>query len=429
MGGSDIGDALRGPATPSRERTSIAVMDPVLRSALQALRAGEPLAVLQRTALRTDGPALALRGIACAQLGDLARSAACLQRALATLGRQERSWRAGCLAAAGDVALAERDLPRAGRLLERAERALRRADAPDLAHVRLLQARRALLLGRVDAAGTTLATLASLPMTLPTQALALALAGEIALRRRRVPDAEAAFAAARAVAVRTGFGNLVAEIERAAAALAQPAARLATRAGARPCTLAEVAAVGDDGALVVDGCQRHVRAGHRQLSLRRRSVLWTLLQCLAIAAPADVSRDELVVAAFGARRADDSHRARLRVEMARLRAMLRPFAGLHATARGFQLQVHAGAVHVLLPPLDSPAAAVLALLADGCAWSTASLAQALGSSQRTVQRALAELGDAGQVERRGAGRRQRWTIAPLVPFATCMLLPSPGPIA
>lgn len=404
-------------------------MDPVLRSALQALQAGELLAVLQRTALRTDGAALALRGIACAQLGDLPRAAAWLRRALAVLARGERRWRVGCLAAAGEVALAERDLALAGRLLDRAERALRRSGVPDLAHVRLLQARRALLLGRVDAAGTKLATLASLPMTLSTQVLALALAGEIALRRRRVPDAEAAFAAARAVAVRTGLGNLVAEIERAAAALAQPVARLATRAGATPCTLAELAALGADGALVVDGCQRCVRGGERALSLRRRPVLWTLLQTLATAAPADVSRDELVVAAFGGRLADESHRARLRVEMARLRALLRPFAALRATARGFQLQAHAGAVHVLLPPLDSPAAAVLALLADGCAWSTSSLAQALGSSQRTLQRALGELHGAGQVERRGAGRRQRWTIAPLLPFATCMLLPSAGPLA
>ena len=404
-------------------------MDPLLRPALQALRAGDLLAVLQRTALRTDGAALALRGIACAQLGDLTRGAAWLQRALAALGRGDRSWRIGCLAAAGEVALAERDLPRAGRLLDRAERALRRGDTTDLAHVRLLQARRILLLGRVDAAAATLATLTSLRAPLPTQALAAALAGEIALRRRRVHDAAAAFAAARALAARTGLPNLAAEIERASAALAQPAARLATRAGTPPCTLAELVALGADDALVVDGCRRCVRAGRLTLTLHRRPVLWTLLQSLAIVAPAEVSRDDLVVAAFGGRIADDSHRARLRVEMARLRALLRPFAALRASPRGFQLLPQQRAVHVLLPPLDSPAAGLLALLADGCAWSTASLALALGSSQRTVQRALAELHTAGQVERRGAGRRQHWTIAPLLPFATCMLLPSAGPVA
>lgn len=404
-------------------------MDPVLRSALQALRAGDSLAVLQRTALRDDGAALVLRGIACAQLGDLARSAALLQRALGALGRGSRAWRIGCLAAAGDVALAERDLGRAGRLLDRAERSLRRGDGADLAHVCLLQARRALLLGRVDVAATTLATLRALRPTLPTQALAAALAGEIALRRRRPHDAAAAFAAASAVARHTGFGQLVVEIERASAVLAQPAARLATRAGSTPCTLAQWVALGDDGALVVDGCQRLVRVGRHSVSLRRRPVLWTLLQALATAAPDGVSREALVAVAFAGRRADESHRARLRVEMARLRALLRPFASVQATTHGFQLLPHAAAVHVLLPPIDSPAAAVLALLADGCAWSTASLALALGSSQRTLQRSLAELHTLGQVERRGSGRQQRWTIAPLLPFATCMLLPSTGPFA
>lgn len=401
-------------------------MDPVLRSALQALRTGDALAVLQRTALREDGAALVLRGIACAQLGDLARSAALLRRALAALGRGDRVWRIGCLAAAGDVALAERDLPRAGRLLDRAERSLRRGDGADLAHVRLLQARRALLLGRVDVAATTLATLRALRATLPTQALAAALAGEIALRRRRPHDATAAFAAAHAVAVRTGLGNLVAEIERASAVLGQPAARLARRAVDAACTLAELHALGDDGALVVDGCQRVVRSGRHTVVLRRRPVLWTLLQALATAAPDGVSREALIAVAFAGRRADESHRARLRVEMARLRALLRPFASVQATPHGFQLLPHATTVHVLVPPVDSPAAAALALLADGCAWSTASLALALGSSQRTLQRALADLHTAGQVERRGRGRQQRWAIAPLLPFATCMLLPSAG---
>lgn len=399
-------------------------MDVVLRSAVRALRAGEPLAVLQRTALREDAAALALRGVALARLGDLVRSASLLQRAIDACGRGAHALRAACLAAAGEVALAARDLRRAGALLVAAERTVRGHAAADLAHVVLLQARRSLLLGRVDAAATALATIAHLRPPLATQALACAVAGEIALRRRRPDEANAAFAAARALAERSGLDALATEIATASAAIAMPAARLATVAGCPARTLAELAGLGADGALVVDGCRRLVRAGRQASSLQRRPVLWALLSALATAAPNDVPRERLVALAFDAHRADESHRARLRVEMARLRALLRPYAAIEATAAGFRLRARGGVVHVLVPPIDSPDSATLALLADGQPWSTAAVALALGVSQRTVQRSLAAMLAAGQVERRGAGRLQRWTIAPLLPFATCMLLPS-----
>jgi tetratricopeptide (TPR) repeat protein len=399
-------------------------MDVVLRSALRALHQGEPLAALQRTALRDDPQALVLRGIAFARLGDLERADALLQRAVPQLDAP-RAFRACARAALAEVALARRDLRRAGSSLLAAERALA-ADATreDAAHVRLLRARHRLLLGDVGGAASMLATLVRLRPGLPTQALAAALAGEIALRRRQPHDARAAFAAARAVAQRSGLGALAAEIDTAVASLELPVARQLDAHGTRPLTLEQLDALPDDGALVLDGCRRIVRCGAHTVSLQRRPVLWTLLQELGTAVPRDVSRDTLVAIAFEARRVDASHRARLRVEIARLRVLLRPFAELRATAAGFVLRPHAAAVHVLVPPLDSKASVLLALLADGAVWSTRSLAEALGQSQRTVQRALAELLADRQVVPSGRGKLQRWRTAPLLGFAPCMLLPS-----
>lgn len=399
-------------------------MDVVLRSALAALHQGAPLAALQRTALRDDAPCLALRGIAFARLGDLERADALLQRAVPQLDAP-RGFRACARAALAEVALARRDLRQAGSSLLAAERALL-ADGSrgDAAHVRVLRARHRLLLGDVDGAAATLATLRHMRPGLPTRALAAALAGEISLRRQRPRDARMAFAAARALAQRSELGALAAEIDAVAASLELPVARQLDAHGARPLTLDQLEALPDDGALVLDGCRRIVRHGSHTVSMQRRPVLWTLLQQLAVAVPHDVPRDTLVATAFDARRADASHRARLRVEIARLRVLLQPFAMLQATSTGFALRPRAATVHVLVPPLATKAAAVLALLADGAAWSTGNLALALGQSQRTVQRALAELRADGQVEQHGRGRRQRWRIAPLLSFATCMLLPS-----
>jgi DNA-binding transcriptional ArsR family regulator len=155
-------------------------------------------------------------------------------------------------------------------------------------------------------------------------------------------------------------------------------------------------------------------------------VLFELARALAEAWPADVSRETLLVRAFRARDADESHRARLRVEIGRLRKTLGLLAGLHATKRGFSLKSHrAQAVAVLAPPVEGDHAEVLALLADGEAWPSSALALALGVSPRTVQRALDELAEADKVESFGRGRACRW-MAPNVPgFPTSLLLPGP----
>jgi hypothetical protein len=55
-------------------------MDSLITAAARALARGDPLGALNRVALRDDAPALALRGIAMAQLGDLVRAKALLRK-------------------------------------------------------------------------------------------------------------------------------------------------------------------------------------------------------------------------------------------------------------------------------------------------------------------------------------------------------------
>jgi DNA-binding transcriptional ArsR family regulator len=176
----------------------------------------------------------------------------------------------------------------------------------------------------------------------------------------------------------------------------------------------------------VDACRRVVRDARTVVSLVRRPVLFALARTLGEAWPADVPRDILVARAFGAGKADESFRARLRVEVGRLRAALRTLAGPAATKRGFALAPRrAREVVVLAPPVEGEHAAVLAFLADGESWSSSALALALGASQRTVQRALDSLADAGKVHSFGRGRARRWMTPPVPGFTTTLLLPAP----
>lgn len=143
----------------------------------------------------------------------------------------------------------------------------------------------------------------------------------------------------------------------------------------------------------------------------------------------DVERDVLIQRAFRTRRPDETHRVRLRVEIGRLRALVGSQVQIEATPRGFAFVPRDGrTMVVLLPPIDGDEASLLALLGDGAAWSTSTLALALGSSQRTVQRALAELEAAGRARAIGRGRAQRWLAPPLTGFATILLLPGALPL-
>jgi DNA-binding transcriptional ArsR family regulator len=400
-------------------------MDSSITAAAGALGAGDPLGALKRVALRNDPAALALRGIAMAQLGDLGRARELLRRAARGFGPRETLARARCRTAEAEVALAARDLAWSPRALSGALRTFAaHGDRENAAHARLLQIRRLLLLGRVDEADGACATLERAAGPARLAAVGALVRFEIALRRGRAEKAREALAGAREAAARSGIGALRAEVEHAGRVLVLPAARLVAAGEARSLTLGEVEAVLASSDLVVDGCRRTARRRDRIVRLARRPALFALLYGLAEAWPGEAARGSLIERAFGARRTNASHRVRLRVGMGRLRRELWPLAEIRATAGGFTLVARGAAtVRLLAPPIESPDAAVLALLADGEPWSTSALALALESSQRTVQRALVALEESGQVRALGRGRSQRWLSAPVAGFAATLLLP------
>lgn len=404
-------------------------MDSLITAAGRRLAAGDPFGALNRVALREDPPALALRGIAMAQLGDLERAKLLLRRAVRGFGAREVVARARCVVAEAEIALVSRDLGFSAQTLEAARAALEsRGDWLNAAHARYLEVRRLLLMGRLDEAEQALPALNAthLPAALRT-VHGLVVAG-IAMRRLRTETARAALSQARNAARQTGIPSLLAEVESASLVLNAPAARLIARGEERPLLLDEVEALQKSQALVVDACRYVVRAGDRAVSLATRPVLFTLARSLGGVWPGDMPRDALVARAFRAKAADDSHRARLRVEMARLRTALRTLADIKATQRGFALTPHGGReVLVLARPVEEEHAAVLALLSDGESWSSSALALALGASQRTVQRALESLAVTRKVQWFGRGRARRWMTPPVPGFATTLLLPAPLP--
>lgn len=404
-------------------------MDPLIAAAARALAAGDPLGALKRVALRDDPPALALRGIAMAQLGALERAKTLLKGAARGFGPREAVARARCVVAEAEIALVSRDLGWPEDRLDAARATLEaHGDAVNAAHARNLAARRLLLIGRLDEAERLLAGLDPSPLPPASRAACeLTLAG-IAIRRLKIKEARAALARAAGAARQADIPALTVEVGRAGDVLNMPAARVIAQGGERPVLLEEVEALLGSGALVVDACRNVVRDRHTMIPLATRPVLFALARALGEAWPGDVSRDRLLTCAFRARHADESHRARLRVEIGRLRAELRKHAGISATRRGFVLVPHhKEQVVVLAPPLDEPNAAVLAFLADGETWSSSALAIALGVSSRTVQRALEQLATAGKVESFGRGRARRWTVPSVPGFPTALLLPGPPP--
>jgi hypothetical protein len=250
----------------------------------------------------------------------------------------------------------------------------------------------------------------------------------IAMRRVQTKVARAALARAERAARHAAIPALTAEVESASLVLTTPAARLIARGEERLLLLEEVEALLASGALVVDACRHVVRDARASVSLARRPVLFALARALGEAWPGDVRRDLLLARAFRAKHADESHRVRLRVEVGRLRTLLRTLAGVSATKRGFALAPRrASEVVVLARPVEERHAAVLAFLADGESWSSSALALALGASQRTVQRALDSLAAAGKVQAFGRGRARRWMTPPVPGFTTTLLLPAPLP--
>ncbi|WP_408952436.1 helix-turn-helix domain-containing protein [Lysobacter sp. Hz 25] len=405
-------------------------MDSLIAASARALAAGDALGALKRVALRDDPPALALRGIAMAQLGDHPRARELLRRAVRGFGSHEELARARCVVAEAEVALAMRDLGGSPRALTAAAATLEaRADRANALQAWLIAARRLLLLGRLDEAAAALAKLDAQPLPASLAAMAELTSAELSLRSLHTEVARAALDRAQAAAARAGVPALSAEVSEARRALDRPAARRLSADGEQALRLDEVAALMETDALVVDACRRGIRAGGSWQALTRRPVLFALALTLAEAWPGDVEREVLIERAFRTRRPDETHRARLRVEIGRLRSLVGRFAQIEASARGFVLKPHEGrAVVVLAPPIDGEQASLLALLSDGAAWSTSALSLALGASQRTVQRALAELEAAGRVRSIGRARAQRWLAPPLAGFTTILLLPAALPI-
>lgn len=405
-------------------------MDSLITASARALAGGDPLAALQRIALRDDPPALALRGIAMAQLGEYARARELLLRARRGFGPHEALARARCVVAEAEVALAARDLSGSPRALATAAVALdAQGDRANAMHARVIAVRKLVLLGRLQSAETALARidLRNLPPAL--MAIAELTTAELALRALRVNEGKAALVRAQAAADLSRVPALLGEVAQARALLDRPAARLLNQDGERVLRLEAVAELVASNGLVVDACRRRIGAGGVWRPLVRRPVLFALARSLAQAWPGDVDRDALIADVFRTRRPDDSHRVRLRVEMSRLRSAVKGLAQIEATPRGFAIRPPEGSVAVVLaPPVDDEQTALLALLADGAAWSTSALALALDASQRTVQRDLAELETAGRVRSVGLARARRWLSPPLVGFTTILLLPASLPV-
>jgi tetratricopeptide (TPR) repeat protein len=404
-------------------------MDSLIAAAARALASGDALGALKRVALRDDPPALALRGIAMAQLGEYPRARELLRRAARGFGAHEELARARCVVAEAEVALAMRDFAGSPRSLASVADTLdAHGDGANAVQARLIALRRLLLIGRLDEAAAALAHLDASGLPPRFKVVAELAAAELALRSLQIGAARDALARAQEAADRARVPALLAEVAEVRAAIERPAARRRSATGEEVLRLDEVATLLASGMLVVDACRHGLRAGAAWQSLARRPVLFALALALAEAWPDDVDRDALIARAFNTRRPNETHRARLRVEIGRLRALVAEIARVEATPRGFVLKpVDERDVVVLAPPIDGDQASLVALLSDGAAWSTSALGLALGASQRTVQRALVELETAGRVRSIGQARARRWLAPPLSGCTTILLLPAALP--
>lgn len=406
-------------------------MDALITAAALALEAGDALGALKRVGFREDAPALALRGIAMARLGDLVRAKAALKKAARGFGPREAVARARCIVAEAELALVSRDLSGSATALGQARGVLEaHGDRFNAAHARNIESRRLLLLGSLDTAEQVLDAVDPGPLPPSLAAVRELVKAGIAIRRLQTAPARDALRRATDAARDAGIAGLTAEVDSASRVLCEPAARLISRGEARLLLLDQVEALLCSGVMVIDACRNLVRQAGVMMPLATRPILFALVRALGEAWPEEVSRENLVARAFGGKRADESHRARLRVEIGRLRRELRPVAEVTATKRGFALAPRSRReIVVLAPPAEDAHAGLLALLADGEAWSSSALALALGTGPRTVQRALEQLTRDGKVQCYGRGRACRWMTSPVPGFPTSLLLPGPLPHA
>src|ERR1700720_2571076 len=296
QGGRWSGDRLNAGNRNDESYKCVGIpMDSLITAAARALAAGDPLGALKRVALRDDAPALALRGIAMAQLGDLVRAKALLRRAARAFGPKEAVARARCVVAEAEIALVSRDLGWPAKALDAARATLEaHGDRVNAAHARNLAVRRLLLIGRLDEVEHALAELDPAPFPPALKAAHELVVAGIAMRRLRTKTARAALARAARAARAAGIPALSAEVESASLVLNTPAARLIARGEERLLLLEEVEALQASKALVVDACRHVVRDARTVVSLERRPVLFALARALGEAWPKDASRDMLV---------------------------------------------------------------------------------------------------------------------------------------
>lgn len=403
-------------------------MDSLITAASRALSRGDPIGALKRVALRDDAPGLALRGIAMAQLGDLPRARELLRRAHRAFGPRERVMRARCVVAQAEVALAARDLAWPEHRLEAAAAVLaHHGDVGNAAHAQCIVVRRLVLAGRLAEARVMLDAMpvATSAMLGTVRALLLA---HIALRQMRARDARRALRRASQLSFEAGVPALAAEVAAATQLLQAPVARLSSGGRIRPLHVSAVEALGASRALIIDATHAQVRRREMRINLATRPVLLSLLRILGESWPAGASREQLARGAFRMRHIDESVRARLRVEIGRLRKAMHSIASIEATRDGFRLKPRGdAAVLVLLPPVDEAHPALLSLLADRESWSTSALALASGRGQRSVQRALQQLERQGKVHALGHGRARKWILGPVPGITTLLLLPAAIP--
>lgn len=392
-----------------------------LLDAARALAGGDPLRALTGVG-RDDSPrGLTLRGIAYAQLGDLELARTALEQAV---GRADDD---PLLAARARAALVEVELgsgapAQAARAARAAADALERlGDARNAAMQRLVLARAEVLLGRLNEARRAVEAVLAGDLGPDLRAVASLVQAEIAVRALHPSDARAALARAREAMARAPHQLLARTVEALEHELARPVASI-WRAGAPvDADLFAIESLARGHVLLVDACRRLALAGRVTIPLARRPVLFALLLELARAWPAAVARDDLAARAFAVGRVNASHRARLRVELGRLRRLMDGLAAAPVASEDGYVLASERDVAVLLPPTDDEAARLGLLLRDGAAWSAQALADHAGVSRRTAQRALQLLVERGVVVRTGKGKDVRYT-RPGAPIASRMLL-------
>jgi tetratricopeptide (TPR) repeat protein len=366
-----------------------------------------------------------MRGAALSQLGEFVGAKAQLRSALRALGPEGGLLRARCLAAEAEIALALGDLRWSAEPVARAVAELQAAgDARNAAYLQLVAARAALRLGRPADAERLLRDARFARAAPLERAFAELVRVELAAKRGDPDLLTSSLASAVAAAQRAAIPALISEVARIRDQYEGPSVVITSRGKARTASFSEVCVLRRSADVVIDGRGREVRSSGECVPFARRPVLFEVLRVLAEAWPGTVPRDALIARAFGARRPNESHRIRLRVEVGRLRKVVPPRLGVVALGPGYALSA-AGEVILVMPLEESSASRLLSLLQGGDSWSTSSLALALDVSERTVQRSLGELQSAGKVGSTGNGRRRRWVRLCEIP--TDLLLPPRPP--